>query len=104
MSDAVKPRTLGELRRSGYQPRTVREEVHGNLVRKLEAGEALFPGIVGYQDTVIPGRARRLSQGRCLMVPTTTTTLPRLPQHRPQRLTRRQNGVGMYRNGRSGSA
>jgi magnesium chelatase subunit I len=48
-------RTLGELRqRSGSQPRTVKEEIRDNLVRKLQAGEPLFPGIIGYEDTVIP--------------------------------------------------
>src|SRR5215510_10888115 len=68
MFDAVKPRTLGELRRSGYQPRTVREEVHANLVRKLESGEALFPGIVGYQDTVIPELANALLAGQNVII------------------------------------
>ncbi len=68
MSDPVRPRTLGELRRSGYRPRTVREEVHANLVRKLEAGEALFPGIVGYQDTVIPELANALLAGQNVIV------------------------------------
>ena len=47
--------TLGELRqRHGSQPRTVKEEIRDNLVRKLQAGEPLFPGIIGYDDTVIP--------------------------------------------------
>src|SRR6476660_6024624 len=48
-------RTLGELRqRHGSQPRTVKEEIRANLVRKLQAGEQLFPGVIGYDDTVIP--------------------------------------------------
>jgi magnesium chelatase subunit I len=47
--------TLGELRRQrGPQRRSIKEEVRSNLVRKLCAGEALFPGIIGYDDTVIP--------------------------------------------------
>src|SRR5688572_23231411 len=50
--------TLGELRKAvsaGSIPRrSVHEEVRDNLIRKLRAGEALFPGIVGYEDTVIP--------------------------------------------------
>jgi magnesium chelatase subunit I len=49
-----RPSTLGELRRSGYRGRSVRDELRANLVRKLRAGEALFPGIVGYEDSVIP--------------------------------------------------
>jgi magnesium chelatase subunit I len=47
--------TLGELRqRVGAQTRPVKQEIRDNLVRKLQAGERLFPGIIGYQDTVIP--------------------------------------------------
>src|SRR6188768_2319490 len=50
--------TVGELRRaveSGAIPRrNVHEEVRQNLIRKLRAGETLFPGIVGYDDTVVP--------------------------------------------------
>ncbi|MCL6648623.1 MAG: AAA family ATPase [Chloroflexi bacterium] len=50
----TKPRTLGQLRASGYQPRSVKEEMRNNLIAKLRAGETLFPGIFGYEETVIP--------------------------------------------------
>src|SRR6266699_3476472 len=46
--------TLGALRTSGYRPRPVKQEIRDNLVRKLQAGETLFPGIIGYEETVIP--------------------------------------------------
>src|SRR5512147_509562 len=47
--------TLGDLRRASAAPaRSVKEEIRQNLVRKLRAGEPLFPGIIGYDDTVIP--------------------------------------------------
>jgi len=46
--------TLGELRASGYRSRPVKQEIRDNLVRKLRAGDALFPGIIGYDETVIP--------------------------------------------------
>jgi len=46
--------TLGALRASGYRSRPVKQEIRDNLVRKLRAGEALFPGIIGYDETVIP--------------------------------------------------
>jgi magnesium chelatase subunit I len=47
--------TLGELRQQlGGRSRPVRQEIRDNLVRKLRAGEPLFPGIIGYEDTVIP--------------------------------------------------
>ncbi|MEQ1868815.1 MAG: magnesium chelatase, partial [Vicinamibacterales bacterium] len=52
---AALPRTLGELRqRVGTQPRSVKQEIRDNLVRKLQAGEPLFPGVIGYDDTVVP--------------------------------------------------
>ncbi len=50
----MKPRTLGELRASGYKPRTVKEEMRKNLIEKMRKGEQIFPGIIGYEDTVIP--------------------------------------------------
>ncbi|MFQ5846113.1 MAG: sigma 54-interacting transcriptional regulator [Candidatus Methylomirabilales bacterium] len=55
----TKPTTLGALKRSHftearYGQRTVKEEMRENVLRMLEAGELLFPGIVGYDETVIP--------------------------------------------------
>jgi len=58
-----RPRTVGELRASGYRPRTVREEIRANLKGKLAAREPLFPGIVGYERTVIPGVVNALLAG-----------------------------------------
>src|SRR2546426_3717353 len=47
--------TLGDLRRQvGTRSRPVKQEVRDNLVRKLKSGEKLFPGIIGYDETVIP--------------------------------------------------
>ncbi len=46
--------TLGELRQSGRRSRPVKQEIRDNLVQKLQAGEPLFPGIIGYDETVIP--------------------------------------------------
>jgi len=47
-------KNLGELRESGYRVRSVKDEMRANLVRKLRAGERLFPGILGYDETVVP--------------------------------------------------
>jgi magnesium chelatase subunit I len=47
-------KTLGELRESGHQITPVKDEMRRNLVRKLRVGERLFPGIVGYDETVVP--------------------------------------------------
>src|SRR5205814_9231 len=46
--------TLGDLRKSGYRTRPVKQEIRDNLVCRLKAGGALFPGIIGYDETVIP--------------------------------------------------
>lgn len=48
------PATLGELRESGYVVKPVKDELRANLIRKLRNNEALFPGIIGYEKTVIP--------------------------------------------------
>ena len=51
---ADRPATLGELKASGYRPLTVKAELRRNLIARLRAGETLFPGIRGYDDSVIP--------------------------------------------------
>jgi magnesium chelatase subunit I len=50
----AKPQTLGELKASAYRSRGVKEELRSNLIRKMGTGESIFPGIVGYDDTVVP--------------------------------------------------
>jgi len=60
---SARARTLGELRRSGYRPRPVRREIRENLIAKLREGEQLFPGIVGYERTVVPGVVNALLAG-----------------------------------------
>lgn len=54
------PRTLGELKQSGYQPKSVKDEIRANLICKLKKKENPFPGIIGYDDTVIPDTERAL--------------------------------------------
>jgi len=49
-----RPRTLGALKASGHQPQTVRAEMRRNLMHRLATGEPILPGIIGYDDTVIP--------------------------------------------------
>jgi hypothetical protein len=46
--------TLGELRASGYRSRSVKEELRNNLIRMLENDQQMFPGIVGFEETVVP--------------------------------------------------
>ena len=52
--DNPRPTTVGALKASGYQSRPVKDELRANLIRKLRSGETLFPGIQGYEDTVVP--------------------------------------------------
>ncbi len=54
MTIVTRPRTIGELRESGYRVLSVKEEMRKNLIQKLRREEELFPGIVGYEETVIP--------------------------------------------------
>src|SRR5579864_4417368 len=53
------PRTLGELRKSAFseprlRTRKVKDELRENLIARLRSGDTMFPGIIGYDDTVVP--------------------------------------------------
>jgi magnesium chelatase subunit I len=50
----VKPQTIGELQGSAFRSRGVKEELRSNLIKKMDRSEPIFPGIVGYDDTVVP--------------------------------------------------
>jgi magnesium chelatase subunit I len=60
-------RTLGELRAAGFGPRTLREEIRTNLLARLRSGEPLFPGIHGYDDSVVPAVENALLCGHDLI-------------------------------------
>jgi len=47
-------KTLGDLKKAGYASRSVKDEMRSNLIRKLRAGEELFPGVLGFERTVLP--------------------------------------------------
>ncbi|MFQ3652599.1 MAG: magnesium chelatase [Gemmataceae bacterium] len=49
-----RPSTLAQLRASGWKSRSIKEEIRSNFLKQLQAKEDLFPGIVGYEHTVIP--------------------------------------------------
>jgi len=59
----TRPRTLGELRDSGWKRRPVREEMRENLIARIRAGEPLFPGMIGYAETVVPAVEHALLAG-----------------------------------------
>ena len=50
----MRARTVGELRASGWQVKSVKQELRDNLIARLQRGEPLFPGIVGYDESVVP--------------------------------------------------
>ncbi|WP_295206363.1 sigma 54-interacting transcriptional regulator [Sediminibacterium sp.] len=52
--------TLGQLKKSGYKPRSVKEEIRANLIRSIQQKEQPFTGIIGYEDTVIPDTERAI--------------------------------------------
>lgn len=54
MNPSRRPTTLQQLRDSGWESKSVKDEIRSNFLRHLQAGEDLFPGIVGYENTVIP--------------------------------------------------
>ena len=60
--------TLGELKASGFEPRTVRDELRENLIVKLRSGEDLFPGIVGFDDTVVPQLQNAILSGQDIIL------------------------------------
>ncbi|MBA9075508.1 sigma 54-interacting transcriptional regulator [Rufibacter quisquiliarum] len=55
-----KIKTLGQLKAAGYAPKSVKEELRANLIKKLSSGEEVFPGIYGYEETVIPDLQRAI--------------------------------------------
>jgi magnesium chelatase subunit I len=67
MSDGARPSTLAQLRASGWVSRPVKHEIRDNFLRMLAAGEDLFPGIIGYENTVIPEISLALIAGHDLL-------------------------------------
>ena len=60
--------TVGELRRAEYRVQPIKAELRRNLIRKLQTGERLFPGIVGYDDSVIPQLENALLAGQDIVL------------------------------------
>jgi len=60
--------TIGELRAAGYPDRTVKEELRANLLERLVSGRALFPSIVGFDDSVLPALERGILAGHDLIL------------------------------------
>lgn len=60
MKNTTTIRTLGELKKSGYKPRSVKDELRANLIQKIRNKEEVFPGIFGFEDTVLPDVERAI--------------------------------------------
>ena len=63
-----KPKTIGQLKKSGYQPRSVKQEIRKNLIDKINRGDITFPGIVGFDFTVIPQLENALIAGQDIIL------------------------------------
>ena len=68
VSSSPSPTTLGELRASGAAFRPVKAEIRANLLARLRAGEPSLPGMVGFEDTVLPEVERALLAGHDLVL------------------------------------
>jgi magnesium chelatase subunit I len=60
--------TIGDLRASGYPDRTVKQELRANLLDRLAHGQGLFPGILGFDETVLPAMERGILAGHDLVL------------------------------------
>src|SRR4249919_2804085 len=58
--DIKRINTIRELKEAGYKPKSIKEEIRSNLIKKLKAKEDTFTGIIGYEDSVIPDVERAL--------------------------------------------
>ena len=68
MPVAKKAQTIGQLRRSRYKVLPVREEMRKNLIAKIKAEEIVFPGIIGFEDTVIPQLENAILAGQDIIL------------------------------------
>ena len=68
MPSKIKARTVGELRASGYKVISVREELRKNLVNKLKKRQELFPGIIGFDETVLPQLQNAILAGQDIVL------------------------------------
>ncbi|HES59424.1 MAG: hypothetical protein JW956_14690 [Calditrichaceae bacterium] len=58
--DLLNIKTLGELKKAGYVSRPIKDEMRANLIRRMQSGKAVFEGIIGFNDSVIPDLQRAI--------------------------------------------
>ena len=70
-----RPTTLGAFKEAGFIYETVKDELRRNLIERIRAGQTLFPGIVGYEQTVIPSIENAVLSKHNLILLQTTNCL-----------------------------
>ena len=68
MAKRQKAKTVGDLRRSRYKVQTVKQEVRSNLIRKIRSKDRLFPGIIGFDDSVVPQLENAILAGQDIIL------------------------------------
>jgi magnesium chelatase subunit I len=58
MTNKKMPSTLGDLKKTNYKPQSIKDEMRANLIEKIKSQETIFPGIYGFDDTVLPDMQR----------------------------------------------
>src|SRR3990170_3137861 len=64
MTTDIRAKTIGELRESGYHVASVKEELRRNLIQKIQHKKEILPGIVGYEESVIPQLENAILSGQ----------------------------------------
>jgi magnesium chelatase subunit I len=67
LSPSPRATTRGELLAAGWRPKTVKQELRANLLSRLGEGEQVFPGVVGYEETVLPAVENAILAGQDLV-------------------------------------
>ncbi len=61
-------KTLGDLKKSSYRPKTIKAELRSNLIERLTNGTEIFPGIIGFEQTVLPDIERAILSGHNILL------------------------------------
>ena len=67
MATASRASTLGELRAADWRSRTVKEELRANLIARLAVGGDVLPGVIGYEESVVPAIENAILAGQDLV-------------------------------------
>ncbi|MDA0770498.1 MAG: magnesium chelatase [SAR202 cluster bacterium Casp-Chloro-G4] len=68
MSTTTKPQNIGDLRESGYEVLSVKQEIRKNLIKNIKSGQNLFPGIIGFDESVLPQMENAILAGQDIIL------------------------------------